>query len=89
MLAFLDEFENHPNFYVREYTKVKLPNGDIIECWVYFLQNYPDSFLKLQHFDNYDSYGDHGLLYITRYHRDQEDILKFRSWNKLNHNFNS
>jgi len=65
MLEYLDDFENHPDFYVRQKTKVKLPNKDIVNCWIYFLPNYPDSFLELKYFDNYDSYGEHGLKYVT------------------------
>lgn len=86
MLRYLDDFENHPNFYVRRHTEVKLSTGDVVECWVYFLENFPDGFLELQRFDDYDSYGDHGLVYVTRYQRDHEDVLRFRSWNNLDHN---
>ncbi|CAI6361666.1 unnamed protein product [Macrosiphum euphorbiae] len=65
MLEYLDDFENHPNFYERQKTQVKLPNADIMNCWIYFLPNYPDSYLELQRFDNYDSCGEHGLPYVT------------------------
>ncbi|XP_050423493.1 gamma-glutamylaminecyclotransferase-like isoform X2 [Adelges cooleyi] len=65
MLAFLDEFENHPNFYVRQKTCVKLTNDDIVECWIYFLTNYPDNFLQLKYFSDYDSSGTHGLAYVS------------------------
>jgi gamma-glutamylaminecyclotransferase len=80
MLAFLDEFENHPDFYNRLKTKVKLQNEDVIDCWVYFLPNYPDNYLELPYFDNYDSYGEHKLPYVTRYQRDPDDKLWFPNW---------
>lgn len=67
MMEFLDDFENHPEFYNRQKTQIKLPNGDINDCWVYFLLKYPDSFIESQHFDNYDSFGEHGLQYVIRY----------------------
>lgn len=77
MLNFLDDFENHPHLYNRQKTEVKLPNGNTADCWVYFLPKYPDSFLKLQHFDNYDSNGEHGLQYVPRYQRDPDHKLWF------------
>jgi len=43
----------------------KLPNGDIIDCWIYFLPKYPDSFIESQYYDNYNSNGSHGLQYVT------------------------
>jgi len=86
MLEYLDDFENHPDFYTRQKTKIKLPNEDIVDCWIYFLANYPDSFLELKYFDNYDSYGEHGLEYVTRYQRDPDDQLRLSIWNNLDHN---
>lgn len=79
-MAFLDEFENHPDFYNRQKTKVKLQNEDVIDCWVYFLPNYPDNYLELQYFDNYNSSGEHKLPYVTRYQRDPNDKLWFSNW---------
>lgn len=89
MMKYLDDFENHPDFYIRQKTKIKLPNGDVTDCWVYFLPNYPENFLELQHFDNYDSNGEHGLRYVTRYQRDPNDKLWFPNWNNLEHNSSS
>lgn len=86
MLEYLDDFENHPNFYVRQKTKVKLSDGDITECWIYFLPKYPDAFLELEYFENYNSFGEHGLSYITRYQRDPNDQLQLSNWNNLDHN---
>jgi len=80
MLKYLDDFENHPNFYKRQKTQVKLPNADIIDCWIYFLPNYPDNFLDLQFFENYDSCGEHGLQYVARYQRDPDEELSFPNW---------
>lgn len=80
MMEYLDIFENHPSFYKRQKTKVKLPNADITDCWIYFLPNFPDSFLDLQCFDSYDSNGEHGLAYVTRYQRDLDDQLSFPNW---------
>lgn len=86
-MKYLDDFENHPNFYTRLKTQIKLANEDnIIDCWVYFLPNYPDNFLKLQYFDNYDSSGEHGLSYVTRYQRDPNDELHFSNWSNADHN---
>lgn len=76
-MEFLDDFENHPDFYNRQKTEVKLPNGNIVDCWIYFLPNYPDKLLKLQYFDCYDSNGAHQLQYVNRYQRDPEDKLSF------------
>jgi len=86
MLEYLDDFENHPNFYNRKKINVKLPNGDIIDCWIYFLPKYPDSFIESQYYDNYDSNGSHGLQYVTRYQRDPKDKLFFLNWSNLDHN---
>lgn len=77
MMEYLDDFESHPDFYNRQKTEVKLPNGNVVDCWVYFLPNYPDRLLKLQYFDCYDSNGAHHLQYVTRYQRDPEDKLSF------------
>lgn len=86
MLKYLDDFENHPDFYIRLKSEMKLPNGDITECWVYFLPNYPDSFMELQYFNNYDSNGEHGLQYVTRYQRDPNDELWFSNWKNVKNN---
>lgn len=86
-MKFLDDFENHPNFYIRQKTQIKLANdNNIIDCWVYFLFNHPDSFLELQYFDNYDSSGEHGLQYVARYQRDPNDELRFSNWSNTDHN---
>ncbi|VVC41994.1 Hypothetical protein CINCED_3A024265 [Cinara cedri] len=65
MMEFLDDFENHPDFYNRQKIEVKLPNGDIRSCWIYFLPNYPERLLELQYFDCYDSNGAHKLQYVA------------------------
>lgn len=85
MMEFLDEFENHPNFYNRQKTEVKLPNDDIVNCWVYFLPKYPDYFLESQYFSDYDSHGAHGLAYVERYQRDPDDVRSFQNWNNSDH----
>jgi len=86
MLEYLDDFENHPDFYIRKNIKVKQTNEVIADCWVYFLSDYPKSFLDLNYFHNYDSNGDHGLAYVLRYQRDPDDKLW---WKNLDNNSGS
>lgn len=83
MLKFLDDFENVPAYYDRQTIEVVLPNGDVTNCWVYMIPKYPNSFLELQCFDNYDSYGEHGLRYVEKYDRDPNDESLLYNWSKL------
>lgn len=71
-LQFLDELEDHPNFYVRELEQLFL-NGDksnVTEGWVYLLKTYKPSLLENPMLENYSSSGSHGLRYMERYNRD-------------------
>ena len=36
LLKMIDEFEEHPNYYVREMVKVKLTDGEVVSVWAYF-----------------------------------------------------
>ncbi|MEF3254571.1 MAG: gamma-glutamylcyclotransferase [Deferribacterales bacterium] len=36
LLKEIDTFEDHPEYYKRELTEIKLPTGEIIKAWVYF-----------------------------------------------------
>ncbi|XP_005112636.1 gamma-glutamylaminecyclotransferase isoform X4 [Aplysia californica] len=64
MLAFLDAFESHPDFYRREVATVLMTqdkNGEKLdppqtkECWIYFLPKYKPEMLELQFLENYTS----------------------------------
>ncbi|KAI5621426.1 gamma-glutamylaminecyclotransferase B, partial [Silurus asotus] len=77
MLKFLDRFESCPQMYQR--TKILLeveewveegegtPQvGSTIDTFVYSTTTYKPEWLHFPTYDNYDSYGEHGLQYVTR-----------------------
>lgn len=74
MLAFLDDFEMVPTMYQRtpvqlevtESTEETLKPGDITEAFVYSTTTYKPEWLSRPNYESYDSYGDHGLQYVTR-----------------------
>lgn len=74
MLAFLDDFEMVPTMYQRtpvelevtESAEETLKPGNITEAFVYSTTTYKPEWLSLPNYESYDSYGDHGLQYVTR-----------------------
>ncbi|XP_067004520.1 putative gamma-glutamylcyclotransferase CG2811 isoform X2 [Anabrus simplex] len=70
MLEQLDILEDHPNFYVRRIEDVRVMDnkeGLVINCWIYFLQNFKPGMLKQELFKEYSSSGPHGLKYLERF----------------------
>lgn len=78
MLSFLDDFENCPTMYQRTLVNLELDkgvtDGSITEAFVYSTTTYKPDWTKLPTYENYDAYGDHGLVYVDRKNRtDTED----------------
>ncbi|KAM5181514.1 gamma-glutamylaminecyclotransferase isoform 1-T2 [Mantella aurantiaca] len=82
MLQFLDEFEDCPDMYQRTIKRIEIleweskddspeerPAANTIECFVYSTTSYKPEWLSLTYHDCYDSYGTHGLLFISRLDR--------------------
>ncbi|XP_043927172.1 gamma-glutamylaminecyclotransferase isoform X2 [Protopterus annectens] len=79
MLQYLDEFEGCPDWYQRTPVRITVvewegknnpPEGSpavnsIQECFVYCTTTYQPEWMKSPFYDNYDSYGDHGLQYVV------------------------
>ena len=77
-LEWLDNFEGHPDMYVREEIKINVDSlisdaesTHAIElqgwqqCWVYFMKNFPQQYLSLETYESYDAYGDHNKTYYS------------------------
>ncbi|XP_053207397.1 gamma-glutamylaminecyclotransferase C-like [Panonychus citri] len=69
VLADLDDLEDHPDFYQRKQIDIELisNNGESnepIKIWTYLFPKFKSSMLEVKCFDNYSSYGDHGLEYV-------------------------
>lgn len=73
-LEWLDEFEGHPEMYVRDKINANLVSNGAnslktcenlgkTECWTYFLKKFPDEMLDLENLSSYDSFGDHNRIY--------------------------
>lgn len=71
MLSKMDELECHPSYYTRVQTLVILEDGSKLNPWIYFIMDYKPELLKLNTYDNYSSYGEHGLPYVERSERNQ------------------
>ncbi|XP_018432113.1 PREDICTED: gamma-glutamylaminecyclotransferase [Nanorana parkeri] len=82
MLQFLDEFECCPDMYQRTIKRIEIlewegkddspeerPAANTIECFVYSTTSYKPKWLSLTYHDCYDSYGTHGLLFISHLDR--------------------
>ncbi|KAM3585094.1 uncharacterized protein V6R79_007292 [Siganus canaliculatus] len=76
MLSFLDDFEGAPTMYQRHSIKLevkewvaedeeKLDPGSITEAFIYSTTGYKPDWLSLQNYESYDSYGDHGLQFLS------------------------
>ena len=87
MLEFLDAFEGCPTLYQRTTVKLEVlewvgrkdgeesPSvGSEVEAFIYSTKTYQPDWLTLPKYDNYDSYGSHGLDYVTR------DYRALQSW---------
>lgn len=74
MLAFLDDFEMVPTWYQRVPVELQVERSDgdgaTTEAFVYMRKEFEEELLRLQCFESYDTYGDHGLEYMTREARD-------------------
>ncbi|XP_076309943.1 gamma-glutamylaminecyclotransferase-like [Tachypleus tridentatus] len=85
MLQNLDKLENHPTYYERMQEDVCIiqscegsaTTGDCKEnclrVWMYFLKNYKPELLNLPYLEEYSSKGPHGLEYVERYRRTEEN----------------
>ncbi|XP_057187078.1 gamma-glutamylaminecyclotransferase C [Triplophysa rosa] len=77
LLKFLDVFESCPELYQRTLVQLeveewagededKLKTGSIVESFVYTTTTYKPEWLQYPTYENYDTYGDHGLKYVCR-----------------------
>lgn len=70
MLKWMDDFEEHPTYYLRSKIQVQMCNSlhgdsnEIREVWTYILPKYHEKMLKLPFIKCYDTHGDHGLPYV-------------------------
>ncbi|MCJ8732296.1 hypothetical protein PDJAM_G00209740 [Pangasius djambal] len=86
MLKFLDWFEDCPKMYQRTQVLLEIKEwvgegegtpkvGSTTEAFVYSTTAYKPEWLQYPTFNNYDSYGDHGLQYVTREARDSDKYV--------------
>lgn len=73
MLSYLDDFEGVDEGYY-ERIQVSLEpidstHNDLTNVSAYFLKESRPDLLSLPYFNNYDSYGSHGLRYVERFDR--------------------
>jgi gamma-glutamylaminecyclotransferase len=66
----LDVLENHPTLYERELQEVKSSDGTLLKVWIYLLKTFKPEMLELEFYDCYESKGEHGKVYISRYLRE-------------------
>ncbi|XP_069567931.1 gamma-glutamylaminecyclotransferase-like [Brachyistius frenatus] len=79
MLKFLDDFEGVPAMYQRTVVKLEAKEAvgqveggvtpapeSIVEAFMYSATSYQPDWPSLPCYERYDSYGDHGLQYVTR-----------------------
>ncbi|XP_072542516.1 gamma-glutamylaminecyclotransferase B-like isoform X1 [Salminus brasiliensis] len=83
MLKFLDRFESCPQMYQRTRVLLKVEQcvedgegtpklGITTEAFLYSTTTYMPDWLEKPTFSSYDSYGDHGLCYVTQEARDSD-----------------
>lgn len=78
-INFLDEFEGFPGYYDRIETEIILDTTNLpslvtqqvsesgmIRAHVYFFKAFQENLLSLPFYEDYDSYGPHGLPYDER-----------------------
>jgi len=53
VFADLDILEGHPNWYVRQRVPIKMDDGRVLKCWVYF--NDTNDFRGAEHHESYES----------------------------------
>lgn len=66
-LKTLDEFENHPSFYMRKSIKVEMDHkGDIVTAWSYLLPKWGPDLLNTStdYLETYNSNGPHNRPYV-------------------------
>ncbi|XP_074604256.1 gamma-glutamylaminecyclotransferase C-like [Brevipalpus obovatus] len=73
MLKWMDDFEEHPTYYLRSKIQVQMLNNsvhddsnEIREVWTYILPKYHEKMLELPFIKCYDTYGDHGMPYVEK-----------------------
>ena len=78
LLADLDELEGYPGYYDRKLVSIKMEkktegvdSPDVMDCWLYMLNNYKPFMRDLEKYENYDSYGSHGKPYVSRCDREE------------------
>lgn len=72
VLENLDILEEHPNYYVREQYEVeRLDDPSKVESsvWIYMIKTFKKTLLDCPFLDSYSSQGPHGLVYVSRYLR--------------------
>ena len=73
LLKILDDFEGHPNYYLRREEPIRLSlDNSVVKCWTYFLPKFKEEMLHLPFLKDYSSSGDHGRPYS--YDDDLSDI---------------
>ena len=69
-MQFLDHFEGYPTYYDRLLIQVELHEEGkeprITDAFVYILKDFKNNLLEREMFTEYDSYGPHGLQFVTR-----------------------
>lgn len=53
MLARLDELEDYPDFYDRAVREINVAEGQSEQCWLYYLNRFPEKLLSLPHLAEY------------------------------------
>ncbi|CAG2112364.1 unnamed protein product [Medioppia subpectinata] len=76
----MDKFESHPEFYTRTKVQVQLDdnNDTVIDVWAYFIMDFKPQLLDLETYDDYNSYGSHGLQYVKGCEQDdfRDELLR-------------
>lgn len=79
VLENLDILEEHPNYYVREQYEVERSDdpSKVESVWIYMIKTFKKTLLDRPFLDSYSSQGPHGLVYVSRYSRnDSYDYKK-------------
>lgn len=84
LLQFLDKFEGCPDVYQRTPLRIEVVEwegkshesedgptvNNIVECYVYSTTTYQPEWINFPYYENYDSFGNHGLQYVLRESRE-------------------
>ena len=72
MLAWIDDFEGHPDVYERMKVKVRVrprhgheADSEEMECMSYFLKKFPEPLLQLNTHAAYDAFADEERAYCV------------------------